>query len=88
MTLNTTVSPGSVTVNNSQNDYVISGSGSISGTTTLTKSGSRTLTLGTVNSYTGGTIVSESVPALISSLPGRRQLPTWQPSSSTQPPAT
>jgi autotransporter-associated beta strand protein len=58
VTLNTTVSPGSVTVNNSAGNYVISGSGTIAGTTSLTKSGSSTLTLNTVNTYSGGTNVS------------------------------
>jgi len=57
VTLNTTVSPGSVTVN-STGDYTISGSGSIAGTGSLTKSGSGTLTLATANAYTGGTNVS------------------------------
>src|SRR5262249_51763788 len=56
--LNTTVSPGSVAVNNSTSPYTISGTGSIAGTTSLSKSGSNKLTLSTVNSYTGGTNVS------------------------------
>ncbi|MGD0389967.1 MAG: hypothetical protein ABSC42_13545, partial [Tepidisphaeraceae bacterium] len=43
VTLNTTVSPGSVTVNNSSGNYTISGSGSIAGTTSLTKLGIGTL---------------------------------------------
>jgi autotransporter-associated beta strand protein len=58
VTLNTTVSPGSVTVNNSNGNYVIGGTGSIAGTTALSKSGSSKLTLNTVNTYTGGTTVS------------------------------
>jgi autotransporter-associated beta strand protein/uncharacterized repeat protein (TIGR03803 family) len=56
--LNTTVGPGSVTVNNSAGNYTISGSGSIAGTGSVTKSGSDNLTLDTVNTYTGGTNVS------------------------------
>jgi autotransporter-associated beta strand protein len=56
--LNTTVSPGSVSVNNSAHDYVIGGTGSIAGTTSLSKSGSGKLTLNSVNTYTGGTTVS------------------------------
>ena len=58
VTLNTTVSPGSVTVNNSLGNYTISGSGTIGGTGSLTKSGTGTLTLSTPNTYTGGTIVT------------------------------
>jgi autotransporter-associated beta strand protein len=57
VTLNTTVSPGSVTVNSAGN-YAISGTGSIAGTGSLTKMGSSTLTLSTVNIYSGGTNVS------------------------------
>ena len=58
VTLNSTVSPASVTVNNSTGNYVISGSGRIAGTGSLSKSGTGTLTLNTVNTYTGGTNVS------------------------------
>ena len=58
MTLNTTVSPGSVTVNNSLGNYSISGTGTIGGTGSLTKSGTGTLTLSTANTYSGGTIVT------------------------------
>ncbi|MGD0462141.1 MAG: NF038122 family metalloprotease [Tepidisphaeraceae bacterium] len=58
VTLNSTVSPGSVTVNNSSGNYVISGTGSIAGTGSLTKIGSDKLTLNTVNTYSGGTNVS------------------------------
>jgi unsaturated chondroitin disaccharide hydrolase len=58
VTLNTTVSPGSVTVNNSLGNYTISGSGTIAGIGSLTKSGTGTLTLSTANTYTGGTIVT------------------------------
>ncbi len=58
VTLNTTVSPSLITVNNSAGDYTISGSGSIAGNGSLTKSGSGTLTLGTKNSYSGGTTVN------------------------------
>ncbi|MGN6369888.1 MAG: autotransporter-associated beta strand repeat-containing protein [Phycisphaerae bacterium] len=50
--------PAAVTVNNSQGNYVFSGTGAISGATTLTKSGSSSLTIGNANTYTGGTIVS------------------------------
>jgi autotransporter-associated beta strand protein len=57
VTLNTTVYPASVTVNNNAANYTISGSGSIAGSGSLTKSGIATLTLSTVNAYTGGTNV-------------------------------
>jgi prepilin-type processing-associated H-X9-DG protein len=58
VTLNTTVNPGSVTVNNSSGNYTISGSGTIGGSGSLTKTGTRSLLLSTSNTYTGGTIVS------------------------------
>jgi autotransporter-associated beta strand protein len=58
VSLNGTVMPHSVTVNNSAGDYTISGAGNIAGTTSLTKTGTRTLTLSTANSYTGGTTVN------------------------------
>ena len=58
VTLNTTVSPGSVTVNNSGGNYVISGTGGIAGTGSLSKSGSGSLTLDTVNTFTGGTTIN------------------------------
>jgi autotransporter-associated beta strand protein len=58
ITLNTTVSPASLTVNNSAGNYIISGTGSIAGSGSLTKTGSSSLTLNTVNTYTGGTNVS------------------------------
>ncbi len=52
-----TVTPGSTTVNSAAN-YNFSGAGGIGGTGTLVKSGAGTLTLATVNTYTGGTNVS------------------------------
>ncbi|MGD0390102.1 MAG: autotransporter-associated beta strand repeat-containing protein, partial [Tepidisphaeraceae bacterium] len=58
VTLSTTVSPGSVTVNNSSGNYTISGSGSIAGTTSLTKLGIGTLAISTANTYSGGTFVN------------------------------
>jgi len=58
VTLNSTVSPTSVTVNNGSGDYTISGSGAIAGTTGLTKQGTSALTLATANTYTGNTTVS------------------------------
>jgi autotransporter-associated beta strand protein len=59
VTLNTTVSPASTTVDNESGDYIITGTGNISGSGSVTKIGSRTLTLHTVNTYTGGTTIAE-----------------------------
>jgi autotransporter-associated beta strand protein len=58
VTLDTTVNPASVTVNNPTRNYTISGTGKIGGAGTLTKDGNGTLTLGGVNTYSGGTIVN------------------------------
>jgi autotransporter-associated beta strand protein len=61
VTLNTIVAPGSVTVNNSAGNYTISGSGGITGIASLSKMGTGTLTLSTVNTYTGGTNLSDGI---------------------------
>ena len=53
-----TLTPSSVTVNSSTGDYTFAGSGSISGTTGLVKSGSSALTLNTANSFTGTTTLN------------------------------
>ena len=53
-----TVAPGSVTVNNSSQNYTFGGSGKISGGGSLTKTGAGTLTFLTDNTYTGGTTVA------------------------------
>lgn len=59
VTLNTTVNPGSVMVNNSNLSYTISGTGKISGSTGLTKQGAGNLAINmNANDYTGPTIVS------------------------------
>jgi autotransporter-associated beta strand protein len=55
-----TVLPGSVTVNSTQN-YTFSGTGKISGGTSLTKSGSGTLTISTSNDYTGTTTINGGI---------------------------
>jgi autotransporter-associated beta strand protein len=58
VTVNATVSPASVLVNNSAGNYSFSGTGGIGGTGSLTKSGTSALTLSTVDTYTGGTTVN------------------------------
>jgi autotransporter-associated beta strand protein len=57
VTLNTTVNPSSVTFSNSSGSYVLSGSGQIAGTTSLVMNGTNTVTIGTANTYTGGTTI-------------------------------
>ena len=71
VTLNTAVRPASVTVNNSTNNYSFSGTGGIGGSTALNKFGSKVLTLGLANSYTGQTIVNSGALVLdnISAVP-------------------
>ncbi|MGD0137345.1 MAG: autotransporter-associated beta strand repeat-containing protein, partial [Tepidisphaeraceae bacterium] len=61
VTVNATVSPGSVTVNNSSGNYAISGTGKIADAGAFAKSGTGTLTLGTAlsvgsMSITAGTL--------------------------------
>ncbi len=58
VTVNTTVHPGSVAFSNSAGNYTLSGAGHIGGTASLTKSGTSTVTLSTVNTYSGGTSVT------------------------------
>lgn len=63
VTLTGVLAPGAVTVNASQ-DYTFTGTGSLSGAMPLTKSGTGKLTLGTANTFTGGTTVSGGTLAL------------------------
>ena len=57
VTLNTTVTPGSVTVNTAST-YTFSGTGTITGATSLVKVGAGTLVLGNAsNTYSGDTLV-------------------------------
>ena len=58
VTLSTSVSPASITVNNSSGSYTITGSGSITGVTGLTKTGNQKLMLVISNTYTGATVVN------------------------------
>ena len=58
VTLNTTVTPVTVTVAGTK-DYIITGSGTIAGTTGIAKSGTATLTLATANSFSGGVQLTE-----------------------------
>jgi autotransporter-associated beta strand protein len=57
--LNTSVAPTSVVVNNSAGAYSISGTGSITGSGSLTKTGSSALSLGTANTFTGPTTLTQ-----------------------------
>jgi fibronectin-binding autotransporter adhesin len=62
VTLNTTVVPANVKVDNSTKDYTITGSGAITGDAGLTKDGDGTLTIGCVgNAYSGGTTINGGV---------------------------
>lgn len=59
VTLNTSLTPA--TVEASGKAYTISGTGSISGTASVTKSGVGSLALSTINTYTGGTKISGGI---------------------------
>ena len=61
--LNVTVNPGSITVD-STNNYAITGSGTIAGSTGLTKNNTNTVTLGVVSSFTGPVAVNAGTLAL------------------------
>jgi autotransporter-associated beta strand protein len=58
VTLNTTVSPSAVVFDADTLNYSLSGTGGISGGTSLVKNGSGTVTISTSNSYTGGTMLN------------------------------
>jgi autotransporter-associated beta strand protein len=53
-----TVSPSGVQFDNSINNYVLNGPGSVAGTAGLTKGGTAMLTINNANSYSGGTVLS------------------------------
>lgn len=59
--LSTTLTPATVTVNNTNLAYTFSGTGNLSGTAALTKRGTNTLILAntSVNDYTGPTTINE-----------------------------
>ncbi len=63
VTIPTNVSPTLTTFNNSLNDYTVSGAAGIAGGA-LIKTGSRTVTISTANTYNGGTTVSDGTLAL------------------------
>ena len=54
VTVNSTLTPSTVLVNNSSKDYTISGTGDIGGGGSFTKEGSGILALGMANTFTGG----------------------------------
>jgi autotransporter-associated beta strand protein len=54
----TTVTPVKITVDNSTKNYTFSGTGKISGTMGINKSGSKSLTILTNNNYTGATTIA------------------------------
>ena len=58
VTLNGTLLPAAVAVNNSTNPYTFTGTGSISGAGGLTKDGAGALTIETANSYSGDTVLN------------------------------
>ncbi len=57
VTLNTTVSPFTITFGNSTKPYTLSGSGQIAGASGLNISGAGSVTLGTANTYSGDTVI-------------------------------
>lgn len=64
ITLNSTVTPDSVTANLTNKNYSISGSGTIAGAAALIKNGSGTLTLSNASTYTGSTLINAGTLAL------------------------
>ncbi|TAE76961.1 MAG: hypothetical protein EAZ65_08175 [Verrucomicrobia bacterium] len=64
LALTGSLQPASLTISNSTKAFTLAGSGSIDGTTGLTKSGTNTLTLATSNHYSGPTTINAGVVAL------------------------
>lgn len=63
VSLNSTVTPAGIVVD-STNNYTITGSGSIAGSTGITKNNTNTLTLSTANTFTGPVVVKAGTLAL------------------------
>ena len=63
VSLNATVTPQSIIID-STNNYTITGTGSIAGNTSIVKNNTNTLTLSTVNSFTGPVVVNAGTLAL------------------------
>jgi autotransporter-associated beta strand protein len=72
VTLNTAVTPASVTFANNAGNYTISGAGGIGGSASLSVTGTDKVTLSTTNTYTGPTTVTSGtlVIGAASALPG------------------
>jgi autotransporter-associated beta strand protein len=64
VTLDTAVSPTSVTFENATTNYTLNGTGKISGATGLTKTGAGSVTIGTNNDFSGPVAVSAGSLAL------------------------
>jgi autotransporter-associated beta strand protein len=82
VTLNSTVNPSEVVFNNSSLVYSLSGTGKISGTSSLSKSGSAALTVSTINDYTGVTTLSGGTTTVASLTNGGVASPLGAASSS------
>jgi len=61
VTLSSTINPTNVTANLTNKNYTLSGTGAISGSGSLVKNGTGTLTVSTTNSFTGGTVVKAGI---------------------------
>jgi autotransporter-associated beta strand protein len=59
--LNTVVHPSSITFNNSTNNYTITGTGGINGSTGIMLNGTGTVTLATANSFTGPVAINSGI---------------------------
>jgi len=64
VTLSGSLTPTIVTVNNTNQNYVFTGTGSMTGSMSLTKNGSGTLTVSNNNNYAGGTAVNDGTLVL------------------------
>ena len=64
ITLNTSINPSGVTVNDSTNSYTFAGTGGIGGTNGLTKLGAGTLAIGIANTFTGGSAINGGLVVL------------------------